>query len=123
MTRACLIHALHPDENESVILRVSYVKSGLMRVGIEAIWRAASTGPRRGSGGGGGDGGGGDDDALLQGGEEGRKGPRMLSGWDRDMPAVSLWKGGTSSSFAFSVRTVPASESRHSSFSASWGLT
>lgn len=90
MTRACLIHALHPDENESVILRVSYVKSGLMRVGVEAIWRAASTGRRGDSGSGsrGGGGGGGGDGASLQGGEEEGQGPRMLSGWDRDMPAV-----------------------------------
>ncbi|CAM9835735.1 unnamed protein product, partial [Scytosiphon promiscuus] len=93
MTRACLIHALHPDENESVILRVSYVESGLMRVGIEAIWRAAATDARRGrgNGSGGSSGGGGGEGALLQTGEREREGPRILSGWDRDMPAAVWW--------------------------------
>lgn len=82
MTRACLIHALHPDENESVILRVSYARPGLMRVGIEAVWRVAA-GSR--STGGDQDGGVGDGAAAS----ENKEGPRMLSGWDRDMPAVS----------------------------------
>lgn len=72
MTRACLIHALHPDEDDSVILRVSYAKPGLMRVGIEAVWRVA--GSRAG----------GDDGASA----DQREAPRVLSGWDRDMPAV-----------------------------------
>lgn len=66
MTRACLIHALHPDEEKTVILRVSYARPGVMRVGVEAMWRAA--GP-------------------AGAGTESTK-PRMLSGWDRDMPAV-----------------------------------
>lgn len=75
MTRACLIHALHPDENESVILRISYVKPGLMRVGVEAAWRVAGSK----------EGGRGERDGAATPEQEG---PRMLSGWDRDMPAV-----------------------------------
>lgn len=74
MTRACLIHALHPDEEEGVILSVSYARPGWMRVGVEALWRVA--GPK-----GGGDGAGG---AAAPH----QAGPRTLSGWDRDMPAV-----------------------------------
>lgn len=72
MTRACLIHALHPDEEESVVLRVSYSKKGWMRVGVEAVWRVVGRT----------EGGGGDGAAQPQ---EDR---RTLSGWDRDMPAV-----------------------------------
>ena len=72
MTRACLIHALHPEEDDSVILRVSYTKKGWMRVGVEAVWRVA--GPT----------GGGEGDGAAQPKEE----RRTLSGWDRDMPAV-----------------------------------
>ncbi|CBJ26522.1 conserved unknown protein [Ectocarpus siliculosus] len=79
MTRACLIHALHPDEDDSVILRVSYARPGLMRVGIEAVWRVA--GSREGGGGSGGDGTSADQ----------REAPRVLSGWDRDMPAAAWW--------------------------------
>ncbi|CAM9131909.1 unnamed protein product [Ectocarpus fasciculatus] len=79
MTRACLIHALHPDEDDSVILRVSYARPGLMRVGIEAVWRVA--GSRAGGGGSGGDGASADQ----------REAPRVLSGWDRDMPAAAWW--------------------------------
>ncbi|CAB1117856.1 unnamed protein product [Ectocarpus sp. CCAP 1310/34] len=79
MTRACLIHALHPDEDDSVILRVSYARPGLMRVGIEAVWRVA--GSRTGSGGSWGDGTSADH----------REAPRVLSGWDRDMPAAVWW--------------------------------
>ncbi|CAM9216135.1 unnamed protein product [Ectocarpus sp. 13 AM-2016] len=79
MTRACLIHALHPDEDDSVILRVSYARPGLMRVGIEAVWRVA--GSRAGGGGSGGDGTSADH----------REAPRVLSGWDRDMPAAAWW--------------------------------
>eukprot|EP00904_Undaria_pinnatifida_P012028 jgi/Undpi1/7956/HiC_scaffold_24.g10428.m1 len=74
MTRACLIHALHPDENGKVILRVSFPRPGYLRVGVEAVWRAAGV-----QGGGGGEEGGG-------GGA-----PRFLSGWDRDMPAAAWW--------------------------------
>ncbi len=74
MTRACLISALHPEEEDSVILRVSYSKKGWMRVGVEAIWRVTGR-----TGGGGGDGA-----AQPQGNR------RTLSGWDGDMPAVRL---------------------------------
>lgn len=74
MTRACLIHALHPDEEESVILRVSYARPGWMRVGVEALWRVA--GPI----------GSGDGSDGAAGPHQG--GRRTLSGWDRDMPSV-----------------------------------
>ncbi|CAN0172311.1 unnamed protein product [Ectocarpus sp. 6 AP-2014] len=79
MTRACLIHALHPEEDDSVILRVSYARPGLMRVGIEAVWRVA--GSRAGGGGSG-------DDGTST---DQREAPRVLSGWDRDMPAAAWW--------------------------------
>lgn len=81
MTRACLLHALHPDEEETVILRVSYARPGWMRVGIEALWRVA--GPA---------GGGGGVDGAAAPHQEGAK---TLSGWDRDMPAVGEGPNGT----------------------------
>eukprot|EP00903_Cladosiphon_okamuranus_P012090 g11349.t1 len=77
MTRACLIHALHPDEKESVILRVSYARPGWMRIGVEALWRVA--GPLES--------GDGSDGAAGQ--RQG--GRRTLSGWDRDMPSGAWW--------------------------------
>eukprot|EP00752_Nemacystus_decipiens_P011662 g10350.t1 len=78
MTRACLLHALHPDEKESVILRVSYTRPGWMRVGIEALWRVAA--PANGNG-----------DGYDRGAEPRQEERRTLSGWDRDMPEGAWW--------------------------------
>lgn len=73
MARACLIHALHPDENERVILRVSYARPGILRVGVEAVWRAMGAAS----------------DGKDAGVEARGDNSELLSGWDRDMPAVS----------------------------------
>ncbi|CAM9964456.1 unnamed protein product, partial [Choristocarpus tenellus] len=45
MTRACLQHSLHPDDEGLIELQVSYQSQGWLRVGVEADWK------RRGEGG------------------------------------------------------------------------
>lgn len=78
MTRACLIHALHPDEDERVILKVYYTQPGIMRVGVEAIWRAPPTEEEV--------------ERDASGEEKGEETPvvkpRYVTGWDKEMPAV-----------------------------------
>lgn len=59
-----------------MILRVSYTQPGVMRVGVEAVWRVGDS-KKKGERGG--------DVGKKEQGEV----PRVLAGWDRDMPAVS----------------------------------
>lgn len=75
-----------------------------MRVGIEALWRASGSKGR-------GQGGGGDDRDGDGGGEEGGapEGPkRVLSGWDRDMPAVRGSIGLSRALFPAIITTKPS---------------
>ncbi|CAM9319366.1 unnamed protein product, partial [Ascophyllum nodosum] len=69
MTRACLIHSLHPEEKSTVTLRVHYARPGLLRVGVEAIWRVRATGK----------------------GGKGLASRQRLTGWDNEMPEAAWW--------------------------------
>lgn len=85
------MHALHPDEKTPVILRVFYVRPGMLKVGVEAVWRVArSDGDAEGPVNNGGEK---DGEEVLRSADEGRELPRLLSGWDNDMPAVSYHQG------------------------------